>query len=212
MIDDCVIRVTSSSLKSNYMFNKSDSRAAIQSAIDELGKKSALSQGLNSPITSFERMKSCGSSVCYIKFERGEAVGLLKVGSKQLFVSPPGLGSLKCINPLCVLDFYVSKQRSGHGKEIFDCMLAREGADASKLAYDRPSSKLFGFLKKYFGLSKFVPQSINFVIFDEYYKEASASSTRPSTASVIELPESFEPITKPVVIPETNFRRRKAFN
>jgi hypothetical protein len=35
------------------------------------------------------------------------------------------------------------------------------------LAFDRPSTKFLGLLKKYFGLKDFVPQNNNFVVFDE---------------------------------------------
>lgn len=43
-----------------------------------------------------------------------------------------------------------------------------------KLAYDRPSPKLIGFLKKHYGLSKFIPQNNNFVIFDQYFSGSSS--------------------------------------
>ena len=43
---------------------------------------------------------------------------------------------------------------------------AREAADAARLAYDKPSPKLIGFLKKHFGLARFHPQSNNFVVFE----------------------------------------------
>ena len=44
-----------------------------------------------------------------------------------------------------------------------------ERANPEKLAYDRPSEKLHGFLRKHYGLSKFVPQNNNFVVFDAYW-------------------------------------------
>jgi alpha-tubulin N-acetyltransferase 1 len=47
--------------------------------------------------------------------------------------------------------------------------LKEENKRPEKIAYDRPSPKLFGFLKKYYGLSKFIPQNNNFVIFDQYF-------------------------------------------
>jgi alpha-tubulin N-acetyltransferase 1 len=40
-----------------------------------------------------------------------------------------------------------------------------------KLAYDRPSEKLTGFLKKHYGLAKFIPQNNNYVIFDKYFNK-----------------------------------------
>lgn len=76
------------------------------------------------------------------------------------------------MKPLCVLDFYVDHkvQRGGYGKQLFDAMLECEKQPPAKLAYDRPSPKLIGFMAKHFGLKSFVPQSNNFVVFDEYFK------------------------------------------
>jgi alpha-tubulin N-acetyltransferase 1 len=39
----------------------------------------------------------------------------------------------------------------------------------AKLAYDRPSEKLIGFLKKHYGLVKYIPQNNNFVVFNQYF-------------------------------------------
>ena len=44
-----------------------------------------------------------------------------------------------------------------------------ENLPAHKYAYDRPSPKLLGFLRKHFELSSYSPQANNFVIFDQYY-------------------------------------------
>lgn len=75
------------------------------------------------------------------------------------------------ISPLCVLDFYVheSQQRGGYGKTIFDFMLKFENTLPKLLAYDRPSPKLLNFLSKHFGLSKFLSQNNNYVIFNDYF-------------------------------------------
>ena len=77
------------------------------------------------------------------------------------------------MKPLCVLDFYVheSMQRGGHGRAIFDKMLEMENITPEKLAYDRPSDKLMGFLRKHFHLIKYVPQNNNFVVFDAYWQK-----------------------------------------
>ena len=85
------------------------------------------------------------------------------------------------IKPRCVLDFYVheSLQRQGVGLRIFEFMMETENLPAHKYAYDRPSPKLLGFLRKHFALSNYSPQANNFVIFDQYYKgnnNAAASS------------------------------------
>lgn len=74
---------------------------------------------------------------------------------------------------MCVLDFYVheSMQRGGHGKAIFEKMLQEQHIGPEKLAYDRPSEKLLGFLAKHYGLKKYVPQNNNFVVFDAYWQQ-----------------------------------------
>lgn len=48
-------------------------------------------------------------------------------------------------------------------------MLNDENIKPDKIAYDRPSSKLFDFLNKHYSLNKYVPQNNNFVIFDDYF-------------------------------------------
>jgi alpha-tubulin N-acetyltransferase 1 len=60
-------------------------------------------------------------------------------------------------------------QRGGHGKDIFERMLMVEGVEPRKLAYDRPSPKLRGFLAKHYNLKNFVPQNNNYVVFDDYF-------------------------------------------
>ena len=93
------------------------------------------------------------------------------------------------MNPLCVLDFYVYEktQRAGYGRKIFDKMLKAENVHPAKLAYDRPSTKLQPFLKKHFGLSEYIPQNNNFVIFDKYF------SSEAVINSVILQDKPFEP-------------------
>ena len=42
---------------------------------------------------------------------------------------------------------------------------------ANKMGYDRPSSKLLSFLKKHYGLDKYIQQNNNYVIYDSYFDE-----------------------------------------
>jgi hypothetical protein len=98
-------------------------------------------------------------------------VGFLRMGIKHLYAMGLTGGHFQ-ISPLCVLDFYVNEscQRNGFGKEIFEFMLSNEPdlAGPHKLAYDRPSSKLRGFLQKHYRLHKIIPQANNFLIFQEF--------------------------------------------
>ena len=108
------------------------------------------------PITSLGKVAANGHTL-YIKADGNKCVGILKVGRKKLFVRNRS-GAYIEMNPLSVLDFYVheSVQRGGHGKYLFEKMLKNEGEEPRKLAYDRPSPKLKGFLAKHYYLRDFV--------------------------------------------------------
>ena len=53
---------------------------------------------------------------------------------------------------------------------LFEKMLEKEKVNPEKLAYDRPSPKLLGFLKKHYGLINYIPQNNNYVIFNQYWE------------------------------------------
>ena len=72
-----------------------------------------------------------------------------------------------------------SAQRRGIGGALFDHFLRRENKNPARLAYDRPSEKLFAFLAKNFSLTKYQPQTNNFVVFDAYF----AVAPRPASAA-----------------------------
>ena len=139
-----------------------------------MGTASAKAQRLPQVITTAGRLFATDNKI-YMKAEGKRVIGFIKVGKRNLFISNE-FGQMKEIRPLCVLDFYVheSVQRGGQGKVLFDLMLASENITAEKLAYDRPSPKLLGFLRKYFGLSKYCPQNNNFVVYDAYWKPQQA--------------------------------------
>lgn len=48
-------------------------------------------------------------------------------------------------------------------------MLVLEKIEPNKIAYDKPSPKLLGFLKKYYGLVDYIPQNNNFVVYNSYF-------------------------------------------
>jgi alpha-tubulin N-acetyltransferase 1 len=60
----------------------------------------------------------------YIKVEENKAIGFIRTGEKKLFYHD-NMGHMKELNPTCVLDIYVHEnyQRTGNGKEIFECFL-----------------------------------------------------------------------------------------
>ena len=95
---------------------------------------------------------------------------MLKVGSKKLFIRDD-VGNIKEIKSLWVLDFYVyeSCQRIWYRKLLFETMCENEKADPHKIGYDRPSSKLWNFLKKHYNLETYTPQVNNFVVYNSYF-------------------------------------------
>uniref|UniRef100_A0A7S1I4R1 Alpha-tubulin N-acetyltransferase n=1 Tax=Eutreptiella gymnastica TaxID=73025 RepID=A0A7S1I4R1_9EUGL len=146
--------------------------------IDTLGMLSGKAQGLPGPITSRAKMTGTDHRL-YIYADQNKAIGLLKVGRKKLFIRN-ATGSIREIEPLCVLDIYVHEtfQRGGIGKNLFEVMLASEQVLPQKLGYDRPSPKLISFLKKHYGLAAYVPQANNFVVFNAYFDSHAAGTDR----------------------------------
>eukprot|EP00357_Protocruzia_adherens_P012985 CAMPEP_0115043008 /NCGR_PEP_ID=MMETSP0216-20121206/46606_1 /TAXON_ID=223996 /ORGANISM="Protocruzia adherens, Strain Boccale" /LENGTH=460 /DNA_ID=CAMNT_0002425233 /DNA_START=60 /DNA_END=1439 /DNA_ORIENTATION=+ len=149
--------------------------------IEEMGEASSRAQGLTSTITTPSRFFGSDQRL-YLRTEGKRALGLLKVGSRKLFIRNE-VGQIKEITPLCVLDFYVheSCQRMGIGKDLFEYMLEEEKIEPAKIAYDRPSPKLIGFLRKHYGLSSYVPQNNNYVVFQQYFNPDLGQRNRPTS-------------------------------
>jgi len=55
-------------------------------------------------------------------------------------------------------------------------MLLAEQTQPHKLAYDRPSPKLLGFLRKYYNLVNYIPQNNNFVIYNQYFEKSNSTA------------------------------------
>lgn len=149
--------------------------------IDEMGNRSAFAQGLvgpnnrPNPITQVHTLNETSARL-YLLAQQGPAgvpvlVGLLKVGHKNLFHWDAKGKTSELKAQLCVLDFYVHEdfQRGGFGKVLFAAMIQHEGVPPDQFAYDRPSPKLIGFLRKHYNLTSFTPQQNKFVIFDEFF-------------------------------------------
>jgi GNAT superfamily N-acetyltransferase len=153
----------------------------LREMINMMGAASAIAQNLRKPITTFAKLVIAlfltikmdnPNHRIYLLSISSSSIGFLRIGNKQLYANGEAGGHLQ-ISPLCVLDFYVSEsyQRNGFGKEIFEFMLDNEKnilAGAHKLAYDRPSTKLQWFLRKHYGLTHYIPQANNFLIFREF--------------------------------------------
>lgn len=108
--------------------------------------------------TYTKTVAGCDNQKLYVKTEKNKVLGFLKTGTKKLFITND-LGQMKEIDPVCVLDFYVHEtvQRRGIGKELFEMMLTYQKINPAKIAYDKPSPKLLGFLRKHYGLSRYIP-------------------------------------------------------
>ena len=170
--------------------------------INAMGDRSAVAQGLvngrgaPNPITQAHTLGETNARLYLLAQPASNGapllVGLLKVGQKNLFHADAQGRMHELPACSCVLDFYVHEQyqRGGFGKVLFAAMLQHEGLPPERFAYDRPSPKLVGFLRKHFGLTDYVPQQNKFVIFDQFFasqpsKQASVYDSvkdRPLTA------------------------------
>lgn len=145
--------------------------------LDDMGEASARAQGLNKPITSTLKLRDT-DHVVYLLVDNeannglGSVVGLLKTGSKNLFMFDE-TGAHYQLKPRCILDFYVheSRQRMGLGNILYQHMLSEEDIRPVKLAIDRPSEKFLAFLDKHYGLSKIIPQNNKFVVFQGFFDD-----------------------------------------
>ena len=130
----------------------------VRHVLDTMGKRSMRAQGLSKPITTFGAMLGSDFRLYLSVAAQGVVRGLLKVGTKQLFVRRKPDAEYSQVSPLCVLDFYVSEacQRCGVGSALFEHMLRSERTMPPTLGYDRPSSKLLAFLAKHYSLKQYV--------------------------------------------------------
>ncbi|XP_034183394.1 alpha-tubulin N-acetyltransferase [Osmia lignaria lignaria] len=145
--------------------------------LDDMGEASARAQGLNKSITNSLKLRDTDHIVYLLvdneaNNELGSVVGLLKTGSKNLFMFDE-IGAHYQLKPRCILDFYVheSRQRMGLGNILYQHMLSEENIRPVKLAIDRPSEKFLAFLDKYYGLSKIIPQNNKFVVFQGFFDD-----------------------------------------
>ncbi|XP_049884919.1 alpha-tubulin N-acetyltransferase 1-like isoform X2 [Pectinophora gossypiella] len=149
---------------------------SLSRTIDALGEQSAQAQGLSKVITTAEKLRNAPTHTLYLlkdpkaKGGRGEAIGLLKVGRKHLFLFDER-DTVREVEPLCVLDFYVraDRQRHGHGRRLFDHMLQEEGVRAEQLAVDGPSAKMEQFLRKNYGVERLLRQNNNFAVAPQFF-------------------------------------------
>lgn len=46
-----------------------------------------------------------------------------------------------------------------------------ENVKPAKLAIDKPSEKFLGFMHKHYGLNKIIPQSNNYILYEEFFDD-----------------------------------------
>ncbi|CAF0772978.1 unnamed protein product [Adineta steineri] len=150
----------------------------LTSIIDAIGDASYKAQGLHGAVTTARKFRMSDHRLYIIKKaddnkNLGSVVGLLKVGSKHLYIYDSN-GQVYERTPLCVSDFYVheSKQRLGYGKKLFETMLNFEKCTPVELAIDRPSNKCLAFLHKHYNLSSPIHQVNNFVVYQGFFNQS----------------------------------------
>ncbi|KAJ8667502.1 hypothetical protein QAD02_009165 [Eretmocerus hayati] len=154
-----------------------DCQRMLTRILDEMGEASAKAQGLNRTITSALKIRDT-DHILYLMVDSegnnglGSVVGLLKTGSKSLFMFDEN-GIHYKLKPRCILDFYIheSRQRMGLGNELYQHMLTEENLKPIKLAIDRPSDKFLAFLMKHYKLTSVVPQNNKFVVFKGFFDD-----------------------------------------
>ncbi|XP_043660060.1 alpha-tubulin N-acetyltransferase 2 [Drosophila teissieri] len=143
--------------------------------LDVMGKLSADAQGLRQPVTTADKLAA--DQVVYLMADEAAGhwaiTGLLKVGTKDLFLFDPEGCCRRANQTPAILDFYVheSRQRCGQGKLLFEWMLEQQGWSARKCSVDRPSKKLLAFMGKHYGLVRTIPQGNNFVLYEGFFDD-----------------------------------------
>ncbi|XP_020714762.1 alpha-tubulin N-acetyltransferase 1 [Ceratitis capitata] len=177
-----VVKISSNLLPHTFRGDRRmamDVSSKVSEILDRLGELSAVAQKLTKPITSAQKLRVSENQTVYLMadindYDGDTIIGLLKVGTKNLYLFD-SLGQTKKIDKArCILDFYIheSRQRSGLGKKLFDIMLAEEKWTPIKCSVDRPSEKLVRFLKKYYGLENIIPQTNKFVLYEGFFDDA----------------------------------------
>ncbi|XP_016996920.2 alpha-tubulin N-acetyltransferase 2 [Drosophila takahashii] len=164
-------------------------KCQLSQILDAMGQLSAVAQGLRQPVTTAEKLAP--DQVVYLMADheagRWSVAGLLKVGTKDLFLFDKQGSCRRADKTPAILDFYVheSRQRRGLGKQLFERMLDEQGWLASKCSVDRPSEKLLAFLGKHYGLVSTIPQGNNFVLYEGFFEDTSGriSSARNRMAN-----------------------------
>ncbi|XP_063837960.1 alpha-tubulin N-acetyltransferase 1-like [Ostrinia nubilalis] len=165
---------------------------SLSKLIDSLGEQSAAAQSLSKVITTAEKLRNSPTHILYLlrdpngKGGRGEVIGMLKVGRKHLFLFDEH-DKVCEVEPLCVLDFFVlrDRQRHGYGQLLFDHMLEDLGMTTSELAIDGPSAKMEQFLARHYGVQRLMKQNNNFAVAPQFFAKATDISKSGRSTPVV---------------------------
>nr|NP_001261628.1 alpha-tubulin acetylase, isoform F [Drosophila melanogaster]NP_729489.1 alpha-tubulin acetylase, isoform B [Drosophila melanogaster]AAF50276.1 alpha-tubulin acetylase, isoform B [Drosophila melanogaster]AGB94323.1 alpha-tubulin acetylase, isoform F [Drosophila melanogaster] len=181
-----IIKVTSNLLPNTFRGDRRqclDATSKMTEIIDQLGQLSATSQGLSKPVTTAQRLRMSDNQTIYLLADNeaghnGAVLGLLKVGTKNLYLFDEAGKTRMVEQTPSILDFYVheSRQRAGLGKRLFQTMLNEEQWTARKCSVDRPSEKLLSFLSKHYGLKRIIPQANNFVLYEGFFNDGESGN------------------------------------
>ncbi|CAH0577700.1 unnamed protein product [Chrysodeixis includens] len=179
MLEDEITKITSTMLPPKFSGDVRTVRAvqdSIAKIIDNLGEQSAAAQGLNKVITTADKLRNNPAHIIYLlkdfrgKEGKGEVIGMLKVGRKHLFLFDER-DTVREVEPLCVLDFYVlrDRQRMGYGRKLYDYMLQDLEVMAWEMAIDGPSAKMEQFLSRNYAVDRLMRQNNNFAVAPNFF-------------------------------------------
>lgn len=141
--------------------------------INQLGIASGIAQMLKGPLTSIEKLLENNDQILLLCIQTNRVIGLLKYGYKDLYCYTPKGQMKQMTHTLSLLDFFVIEevQRHGIGKQLFDWFLLQTNILPQRIAYDRPSPKLFPFLSRHYQLQGGDIQPNRFAIFPGFFDE-----------------------------------------
>ena len=160
--------------------------AEVLAAIDRLGLLSSKAQNLNVPITSVLKLENSKFPlVIYLLRLDDEYVGILKIGMRVLYFHDGR--DMRKFSPICVLDFFVTQQRRGWGKQLFGVMIKHQRIAPHALAYDRPSASMFAFLGTHMDLVDLCMQGNKFAVASKFFSESNEGTTVDCEFEIIKI-------------------------
>ncbi|VVC96140.1 unnamed protein product [Leptidea sinapis] len=145
--------------------------------IDDIGEMSSKAQNIGATLTTANKLQNSQHTLYLLKEAaanggKGEVIGLLRVGSRHLYLYDDQKGKTWEGSPLCIFDFYImeNRQHCGFGKMLLDFMMKDKNIKTpQEFAIDAPSKKLQQFLHKYFACN-LIPQGNNYCVLPGFFE------------------------------------------